>query len=406
MPSSADRPSPLLVSPAEAGMKLLRFLERRLGESAPRSMLYKWLRTGQVRVNKGRSKAHDVLAEGDAVRIPPFAVPRILKEPGTVDFGSGLTLLAREGDVLVLNKAAGLASQPGGGDSVSARLAAAFEGSAFVPAPAHRLDRHTSGLMVAGLSHLAQQGLHALIRDGGMVKEYLVWVCGSIACDAPLLLCDTLFIDRFGDRELVAARPECGATRPLEKHDAALREMPETATQSGGDACRDTLPGMMTDTRAAMGGHDAQGSRASRASHPNHGGSPVARGDAGHGSRTACAVAPAARLAPKDVPEALLAASPLLGAQGATLLLVRLFTGRKHQIRVQLASRGRPVIGDGRYGGPRFERMLLHAHALSFSAPGNGEPLAFSALPDWPAPFLPDETAVAVARERMRSALG
>ena len=223
-------PSPLIVSPAEAGMKLLRFLERRLGASAPRSMLYKWLRTGQVRVNKGRAKAHDILAEGDAVRVPPFAAPREIKEsgpsvpcspdavlpaPGILDLGPGLTLAAKAGDVLVLNKAAGLASQPGGGDSVSARLASAFADSAFVPAPAHRLDRHTSGLMLAGLTHRAQQGLHALIKEGGMVKEYLVWVCGGMSDGGPLLLRDSLFTDNAGGRELVAARPECAVTRQL-----------------------------------------------------------------------------------------------------------------------------------------------------------------------------------------------
>ena len=61
----------LLVSRAEAGQKLLNFLQRRI--NAPSSDFHRWIRTGQVRVNGGRAKAFDRLNEGDAVRVPPFA---------------------------------------------------------------------------------------------------------------------------------------------------------------------------------------------------------------------------------------------------------------------------------------------------------------------------------------------
>ena len=84
-----------------------------------------------------------------------------------------------------------------------------------------------------------------------------------------------------------------------------------------------------------------------------------------------------------------LEATPLVIEKGRTLLAIRLFTGRTHQIRAQLSSRGHPIVGDGKYGGGRRAEqtgvssrgrmpMLLHAWKLSV----DGE--YFCAPPPWP----------------------
>ena len=62
----------LTVSRAEAGQKLLNFLQRRV--EAATGEFHRWIRTGQVRVNGARAKAFDRIEEGDQVRVPPFAV--------------------------------------------------------------------------------------------------------------------------------------------------------------------------------------------------------------------------------------------------------------------------------------------------------------------------------------------
>jgi 23S rRNA pseudouridine1911/1915/1917 synthase len=72
---------------------------------------------------------------------------------------------------------------------------------------------------------------------------------------------------------------------------------------------------------------------------------------------------------------------------GATLLEVTLETGRKNQIRVQLAAEGHPLVGDAAYGrrSPRIDRTALHAYRLAFDHPTRGHRLAFEAAP--PADF-------------------
>ena len=83
------------------------------------------------------------------------------------------------------------------------------------------------------------------------------------------------------------------------------------------------------------------------------------------------------------------------------MLLIRLLTGRKHQIRVQLGARGCPIVGDRRYAGAVFPLMLLHSYAICIP-PGNREAeLSVSVPPPWPEQFMPGEQALAQARLRM-----
>lgn len=86
---------------------------------------------------------------------------------------------------------------------------------------------------------------------------------------------------------------------------------------------------------------------------------------------------------PGDGAEASLSVQPLQRGAERSLLLVRLHTGRTHQIRAQLAHMGHPVLGDGKYGPPGTAPRLM-LHALRVILP-DGE--AFACLPEWRAPF-------------------
>lgn len=80
------------------------------------------------------------------------------------------------------------------------------------------------------------------------------------------------------------------------------------------------------------------------------------------------------------VKEARLSYQVLASAGGLSLLRVRLHTGRTHQIRVQLSSRGTPLLGDGKYGGGSGPIALWSA-ALAFPHPADGREMAFQAAP-------------------------
>lgn len=81
------------------------------------------------------------------------------------------------------------------------------------------------------------------------------------------------------------------------------------------------------------------------------------------------------------VKEARLSYRVLAEGEGRSLVRVRLHTGRTHQIRVQFASRGTPLLGDGRYGGGPGP-MALWSALLSFPHPAGGEMMRFSRLPE------------------------
>lgn len=295
----------LTVSRAEAGQKLLNFLQRRI--SAPTADFHRWIRTGQVRVNGSRARAFDRLAEGDAVRVPPFAqrlpagrdTPRDMAE----QMRSRLDIVFEDDDILVLAKPAGLPVQGGTGhrDSIASRLAEERAYAAFVPAPVHRLDKDTSGLLVAGKTYAAVRLLTDAMAGRGEarpVKEYLAWVEGSWPFDDTRELHDRLTKDEKAQRMVV-------------------------------------LP---------------------------------AGAKPGEGQDARCMVTPLRR--------------KRMQGRERTLLLVRLLTGRTHQIRVQLASRGHPVSGDPWYGEKTREGLKLHAFRLTIPVPG-GKSRSLELPPPW-----------------------
>ena len=83
----------------------------------------------------------------------------------------------------------------------------------------------------------------------------------------------------------------------------------------------------------------------------------------------------------KGVKHAKLEYTVLNKSDEKSLIKVRLFTGRTHQIRVQFASRGLPLIGDRKYGGDKYSVLALHSYSLSFKHPRTDERLSFNSLP-------------------------
>jgi len=84
----------------------------------------------------------------------------------------------------------------------------------------------------------------------------------------------------------------------------------------------------------------------------------------------------------RGVREAKLSYRLLEKSDDVCLVLVTLETGRSHQIRVQFSSRGTPLLGDVKYGGPKGCPIALYSHKLSFPHPSDKRQMSFSKLPE------------------------
>jgi 23S rRNA pseudouridine955/2504/2580 synthase len=173
------------VDAGHAGQRLDNFLLTTL-KGVPRTHVYRLLRKGEVRVNKGRAKPDYRLAVGDVVRLPPVRrgesggrqLAAQAAASGRLDWLLERVLFEDE-SLLVLDKPAGLAVHGGSGVSVGL-IEALRELRPHTPflELAHRLDRDTSGCLLIAKSRAALVQLHDLLREGGLDKRYLALVAG------------------------------------------------------------------------------------------------------------------------------------------------------------------------------------------------------------------------------------
>lgn len=164
------------ISDEEAGQRIDNFLLR-VCKGVPKSHIYRVLRSGEVRVNKGRIDQTYRLEEGDIVRIPPVRMAE--KSTQTVP-GAEFKILLEDNHLLVIDKPAGVAVHGGSGVSygVIEQLRAARPQAKFLEL-VHRLDRDTSGILLLAKKRSALTNLHEQIRDGLLDKRYLVLVHGD-----------------------------------------------------------------------------------------------------------------------------------------------------------------------------------------------------------------------------------
>lgn len=280
----------LEIDESRVGQRLDNFLISTL-KGVPRSHIYRILRKGEVRINRGRVRPDYRLEQGDVVRIPPLRLSPVKDlDPRAAEEGFGWLLpriLHEDDDLIVINKPAGLAVH--GGSGVSVGLIEALRGlRPELPSLelAHRLDRDTSGCLLLAKTRPAMLALHRMLREGKMEKHYIALVAGAW---------------RGGTREVAAA---------LEKNRPRSGERKVEVSEDGKAAASLFTP------------HQRFGF--------------------------------------------------------ATLMEIKLLTGRTHQARVHAAHLGHPIAGDDKYGDREFNRRLhklglkrlfLHAQRLRFRLP-------------------------------------
>lgn len=246
-PAPASSVQFLEVEPELAGQRIDNFLRARL-KGAPKTLIYRILRKGEVRVNKGRIKPDYRLQAGDIVRVPPL---RLAEADEPVPLAQGLlerleaSIVHEDKGLIVINKPAGIAVH--GGSGLSYGVIEAFRQlrpDARELELVHRLDRDTSGLLMIAKKRSMLRHLHAALRGDGVDKRYMALVRGSWPTarkqvNAPLLkntlrsgermveVSDegkealTLFrvLRRFGEfATLVEASPVTGRTHQIRVH--------------------------------------------------------------------------------------------------------------------------------------------------------------------------------------------
>jgi len=186
--SIAGRPAPvspaataavrlLTVDAESAGQRLDNYLIRLL-KGVPKTHIYRVIRSGEVRVNKGRAGADARVAEGDVVRVPPMrlAEPRAEAPAPAREF----PILLEDEHLLAIAKPAGVAVHGGSGVSfgVIEQLRRARPQARFLEL-VHRLDKETSGILLLAKKRSALTALQDQFRTRDTHKVYAALVFGS-----------------------------------------------------------------------------------------------------------------------------------------------------------------------------------------------------------------------------------
>ncbi|MES3025471.1 MAG: RluA family pseudouridine synthase [Pseudomonadota bacterium] len=187
VPPAAARPPPpaahdlpqaqfVTIGEEEAGQRIDNYLLR-VCKGVPKSHIYRILRSGEVRVNKGRIDQLYRLADGDLVRIPPV---RVAEKAAAAVPGAEFAVLFEDAHLLIIDKPCGTAVHGGSGVSygVIEQLRAARPDAKFLEL-VHRLDRETSGLLMLAKKRSALTNLHEQMREGTTDKRYLTLVSGD-----------------------------------------------------------------------------------------------------------------------------------------------------------------------------------------------------------------------------------
>ncbi len=182
---AAPRAKSVTVDEDSQGQRLDNFLLRQL-KGVPKTHVYRIIRSGEVRINKGRAAADSRVQAGDVVRIPPVRVSERTEEkklamaaPASAGTVRQFPVLFEDDSLLVVDKPAGVAVHGGSGISfgVIEQLRMARPQARFLEL-VHRLDRETSGILLVAKKRSALKNLQDQFRARDTGKTYLALVDG------------------------------------------------------------------------------------------------------------------------------------------------------------------------------------------------------------------------------------
>lgn len=177
----------IIISKGNEGQRFDKYLGRYL-DNAPKSFIYKMLRKKNIKLNDKKAEGNEMLKAGDKVNI-------YLSDETVDKFKNGdskkstlppytLDIVYESEDVLFVNKPVGMLSQKATKEDVSLNeYIVEYVGKGedgFVPGVCNRLDRNTSGLVLAGKTLAGSQAISKLLKDRTLDKYYITIVAGVI----------------------------------------------------------------------------------------------------------------------------------------------------------------------------------------------------------------------------------
>ncbi len=192
-PTPAPSVKTLTVDEDSAGQRLDNFLMRHL-KGVPKTHVYRIIRSGEVRVNKGRASAEQRVEAGDLVRLPPVRVSAQVQAKADAPAPAReFPVLMEDEAMMAIDKPAGVAVHGGSGVSfgVIEQLRRARPALANLEL-VHRLDRETSGVLLVAKKRSALKNLQDQFRDRETGKTYLalvlgLWPSNKKVIDSPLM---------------------------------------------------------------------------------------------------------------------------------------------------------------------------------------------------------------------------
>ena len=288
-----------------------------------RSRLQQLIADGDILVNGAAVKPSHRIRPGDRIQLsspppqPAAAIPQDIP----------LTVIYQDAHLIVIDKPPGLPAHPGPGHPdgtlVNGLLALCPDiqgiGGRIRPGIVHRLDKDTSGLIIAAKTETAHHHLSQQIKDRAIKKGYLALVQGAPSPSSGII--DVPIARDPRRRTRMAVTPN---GRPSRTEYRTLQHItPPTSKRTTPHLLHRPTPPTLERTNTP---------------------------------------------------------TPQRTNAAQTLLELQLHTGRTHQARVHLAWLGHPIIADTLYGkpAPNLPRQFLHAHHLAFTHPHTNQPLQFN----------------------------
>ncbi|MGC6587362.1 RluA family pseudouridine synthase [Paenibacillus sp. Dod16] len=235
-----------LVDAESAKTRIDKYITESLGEDVSRSQVQLWITDGHVFVNEGPVKSNYKVSQGDRIllKIPEPSAVEIIPED------IPLEIAYEDADVIVVNKPRGMVVHPAPGHSSGTLVNALMFhcndlsgiNGELRPGIVHRIDKDTTGLIMAAKNDKAHASLAAQLKDHSVNRRYLALVHGNIShdqgtIDAPIgrdaqdrklytvtdrnskhAVTHFTVVERFGDYSLLELKLETGRTHQIRVH--------------------------------------------------------------------------------------------------------------------------------------------------------------------------------------------